>query len=95
MESTSTFRTEAQRRYPTATVWGDGPFGVVMYDGRTHVQMFQTLEEARKFAGGGFRVENFGYFAGDRIGTAQKVTWSQGPNAVPRPFRHRMDPEDD
>ena len=56
----STFRTAALARYPKATLCGEGPWAVILYDGRTHIEFFQTPEEARRFAGGGFRIEFFG-----------------------------------
>jgi hypothetical protein len=77
MEPQSTFRTEALRRYPTATLCNDGPWGVVLNGGHICIEMFRTYEDAKKFAGGGFRIENF------------------GPKVEPRPFRHKMDTEED
>jgi len=60
MEQQSTFRTEAQRRYPGATLIGDGAYGVILNDGRITVQLLPTAEHAKRFAGGGFRVVYFG-----------------------------------
>lgn len=60
MADQSTFRTEALRRYPKASLCSDGPWGVILFDGRTHVELFPTFEAAKKFAGGGFRIEFFG-----------------------------------
>jgi hypothetical protein len=77
MAEQSTFRTEAQRRYPTATLCNVGPYGVVLNGGRIVIEMFRTYEDAKKFAGGVFRIEYF------------------GPKVEPKPFRHKMDTEDD
>ena len=56
----SVFRIAALCRYPKATLCGDGAYGVILYDGKITVQFFRTLDEAKDFAGGGFRIEYFG-----------------------------------
>src|SRR5262249_37291662 len=73
----SVFRTAALARYPRAILCGDGPWGVILYDGKITIQFFKTVEEAKRLAKGGFRIMYF------------------GPPVVSRPFKHRMDREDD
>jgi len=79
MADQSTYRTEAQRRYPKAILCGDGEWGVLMSDGRLHIDLLPTLEQAKKLAGGYFRIEYFG----------------ERPPVAARPFRHKMDREED
>ncbi len=59
-QTQSVFRTEAQRRFPAATIIGDGAYGVVLNDGRITVELFPTSGEAKRFAGTGLRVVYFG-----------------------------------
>ncbi len=45
MAEQSTFRTEAQRRYPGAQVIGDGAYGVILDDGKI-VDLYPTRAQA-------------------------------------------------
>jgi len=61
VEQQSTFRSEALRRYPNvATLLGDGPWAVLMNDGRLHIRLFRTQGEAVQFSAGAFRIVNLG-----------------------------------
>lgn len=56
MEKESTYRTCARAKYPSATIIGDGAWGVVLDGGRI-VDLYQTYLQA---AWNGDTVEHFG-----------------------------------
>ena len=56
MQPQSTFRSEAMRRYPSAEVIGDGPYGAVLDGGRV-IDLYPTRAQA---AWNGDTVEYFG-----------------------------------
>lgn len=61
MEQHSNFGIEALRRFPGATICGvGGPYAVVLYDGRITLEMFPTLDAAKKFSGGGLQIVYLG-----------------------------------